>query len=310
MNIKNDVDQVIESMEELHFPSRAERESYGSKLRISPFYTQPKEEVSKDKGHLDADININMPTRSHIRPAIDDFISDHDADNHDNHQLVMHNRYNEQQPNTNKILEPAVVIGGEACGIPDKDLTDLKETAGSQWDSASMYAEEQQQAKVCYLIKIEELKEEGVPMYKNVDIDSDLPGIKLCYSFMNERSKRRKLLQRGKGIVNMGANLFGKASDFFQKNDADNDSSEWRDQFKKEIKSGIYDVQIRDVVNKYEHFQPPEEVMLLELIWDSKTRFDDQRNKERRAKKEEEMQGHTMVLDDLENFLGQHPSAK
>lgn len=290
---------TVEGSDVLFFPSRDEREAFGDRVRASPSFTVPERAIVRSK--------VRGPSFHTIEELTEE--TDEKEEHHvsspkkavvTSPSKSLPQRQNDRMVVTDQTDQPSLQ---KPIAMNSNDLNELKETAMSQWESASVFAEEQQQDKVCYLVKIEELKEDGVPVFREVNIDSDLTAIKLCYNFMFERSKRRKLLNRGKGLVKFGADIFGKASDFFQKNEPENDSSEWRAHFKDTIQHGMYDVQIRDVVDKYDKFQPPEEVALLEIMWESKQRFDDQRKKQRKAREEEVIKESSTDINGLEAYV-------
>jgi hypothetical protein len=272
---------LAEATEELYFPSREEREAFGNRVRRSPSYYAA----------VPQPLPISGIERTFSAPL--DGADDEEEEEEEEVEHPLH-----KTPEVPPAKE-------EACGISTKDIAELKEEAHSQaqWDTGSVYEEEEQLTKVCYLVKIDELKEEGIPMYKAVDIDSDIATIKLCHAFMNERANRKKLLKRGKGAAKFTADIFGKVSDFFQKNEGDDDSTEWRNHFKSDVEHGIHDIPIRKVMDKYENFHPPEEVTILELMWESKTKFDDQRKKQKKIEQEKALKGHEQTLNGWENYI-------
>jgi hypothetical protein len=270
---------IAEATEEIYLPSREEREAFGNRARRSPSYYAAPSRID----------------RTFTAPEETEEEDEEEEEHHPTAKVV-------------ELSSPKLVvtpIPESAYGISAKDITELKEETRSQpqWDTGSAYEDEEQLNKVCYLIKIEELREEGIPMYKAVDIDSDLSAIKLCHAFMNERGNRRALLRNGKGAVKFTADIFGKVSDFFQKNEGDNDSTDWRNDFKANVESGLHDIPIRKVMNKYENFHPPEEISILQLMYDSKTKFDDKRKKQQKMEQEQALKGHEQKLDGWENYL-------
>jgi len=171
----------------------------------------------------------------------------------------------------------------------------FEDTAGlspdhSYQEELTQLQDELESQKVSYLVEIEEFREEGIPLYKEVDINSDLSTIKLCHAFMNERSVRQAHMNTIKWAMNLSCDIWGKSADWLQTPKPENDSREWRIAFKENIKNGKFDIQIRKLVRRYKRVNLPQEINLLLLMHNDKEKFDTRRSKEQEKKAKEAIQ--------------------
>ena len=167
----------------------------------------------------------------------------------------------------------------------------------------SICEDDLQREKVSYLVEIDEYKEEGIRVYKDVDIDSDIYDIKLCHAYMSERSKSQNRLNFVKGLVKFGADVYGKTADYFQGAEDENKSDEWRVAFKASVGDGKHDAPIRQVVRKYKKVQLPDEIALLTLIYEDRQKFDARRAKAKKIEAEAAKKSMDDEMEELDNHL-------